>query len=96
MLITLTRESTCADCGATLPVGTRAKWYRNGTTYGLSCHAQVKAPQRDRGARTAFERGDRSPGAVASHHDRAGLYTVDGRRLGSVSCGHEDYPCCGC
>ncbi len=97
MIITLQREGTCADCGATLPAGTQARWYRNGLVYGLTCH-----PKRERGARarrrsddrTAFEKGDRSPGAIASHYDRSGVYAHDGTRLGS-SCGCIDYPCCG-
>jgi len=36
--ISLRRAAKCADCGADLPVGTRAKWYRNGAVYGLTCH----------------------------------------------------------
>jgi hypothetical protein len=98
MIITLKREGTCADCGATLAPGTRARWYRTGATYGLDCHEQKpRAGRRPRGRRkprTAYQQGDRSPGAIASHYDRHGLYAVDGTHLGS-SCGCEDYPCCG-
>lgn len=47
---------------------------------------------------TAFEQGDTSPGAEASHHDRTGFYSADGTCLGSQNpagrC--EDAPCCGC
>jgi hypothetical protein len=35
MTITLKRGGTCAECGATLPTGTRAKWYRDGSLYCL-------------------------------------------------------------
>lgn len=97
MIITLTRDGTCADCGAHLPAGTTAKWYRNGSVYGLTCHPKRARTARSRGRdRTAYEQGDRSPGAIASHYDRTGVYSVDGERLGSLACGHEDYPCCGC
>ena len=94
---TLKRPGTCADCSAPLPVGTRALWYRNGAVYGLTCHERAPSTRR-RGARsgrrTAYQRGDTSPGAVASHYDPTGIYSLDGRKLGS-SCGCEDYPCCG-
>lgn len=38
--ITLKFEGKCADknCGATLPAGSRAKWYGRGRVYGLDCH----------------------------------------------------------
>ena len=28
--------------------------------------------------------------------DPNGLYTPGGRCIARLSCGHEDYPCCGC
>ena len=37
---------------------------------------------------------DRSPGMLLSRMDPHGLYTQDGRKIGS-SCHCEDYPCCG-
>ena len=40
MIITLKRAGTCRECGAALPIGTRANWYRNGAVYGLDCHAR--------------------------------------------------------
>lgn len=36
--ITLKFAGRCADCGATLVVGTKAKWYGRGRVYGLTCH----------------------------------------------------------
>lgn len=90
MVITLRRAGKCAECGAALPAGVRARWYRNGAVYGLDCHEAAR-PRRER---SAYERGDRSPGAIASHYDRSGVYTVDGRKIGAC-CGCEDYPCCG-
>lgn len=96
MIVELQRDGTCAECGAALPAGTRARWYRNGAVYGIDCHP--KTGGRGRGARrrerTAYERGDRSAGARASHYDRMGVYAADGTKLGST-CGCEDYPCCG-
>jgi hypothetical protein len=92
MEITLTKDATCADCGAALPAGTRARWYRSGKAYGLDCHKSA-ARRRER---TAYERGDRSPGAIASHYDRRGAYTSDGTYLGHGGPRCEDAPCCGC
>ena len=43
---------------------------------------------------SAYERGDRSEGAIRSHYDRHGVYTADGQHIGST-CGCIDYPCCG-
>lgn len=37
-LIRLKFEGKCSDCGATLPVGEKAKWYGRGRVYGLNCH----------------------------------------------------------
>ncbi len=93
MIITLTKPATCADCGAELAVGTRARWYRNGRTYGLTCHARTVAPE---DGRTAYQRGDRSPGARASHYDRGGVYSADGTYMGRLGGRCEDAPCCGC
>lgn len=86
-VITLRFAATCRDCGAHLPAGTRARYYGRGKVYGLDCHDDT---------RTAYENGDRSPGAVASHYDRRGVYSVDGRLLGTVGPRCEDAPCCGC
>lgn len=95
--ITLKRDATCADCGATLLAGTLARWYRDGRVFGLTCHQpSVASPKRTRRTRTAYERGDCSPGAVASHYDRRGAYTADGTYLGHGGPRCEDAPCCGC
>lgn len=40
MVITLRRSGTCGECGAELPAGSKAKWYRNGKVYGLTCHTR--------------------------------------------------------
>jgi hypothetical protein len=92
MIITLRYDSTCRDCGAPLAAGTKARWYKGGKTYGLDCHT-MSAPGVG-SERTAYERGDRSRGALYSHYDRSGVYAVDGTKLGST-CGCIDYPCCG-
>jgi hypothetical protein len=96
MLITLQRNATCAQCGAAVPAGQKAKWYRNGTVYGIGCH---ESDRRRRGERIGdvMERGGREDeplGLTYSRYDKYGFYSHDGRRLGS-SCGCEDYPCCG-
>ncbi len=87
--IKLRFAAVCRDCGAELPAGAEARWYGRGKVYGIGCH---DAPAR-RDA-TAYERGDTSPGDIASHYDRIGVYAVDGTKLGSM-CRCEDYPCCG-
>ena len=40
--ITLKFAGKCADCGAVLPVGTRARWYGRGRVYGLDCHEDTR------------------------------------------------------
>ena len=37
-IITLRRADTCRDCGAELPVGSRARYYGPGKIYGTTCH----------------------------------------------------------
>jgi len=98
--ITLKYEAVCADCGAKLPVGATARWYGRGRIYGVGCHEKpedtAKAPRRARRDLTAYERGDRTPGAIASHYDRRGVYSVDGTFMGTWGRRCEDAPCCGC
>ncbi len=91
--IRLKYASRCADCGTHLPAGTRARWYRRGVVYGLTCHDKTTPGD---AARTAYESGDRTPGAIASHYDRRGVYSGDGRLLGTTGPRCEDAPCCGC
>ena len=86
-------NSRCADCGAELPDGTKAKYYfRSRKVYGINCHTKEQSTYRPR---TAYQAGNRSPGAIASHYDPRGAYSVDGQKIGS-SCNCEDRPCCGC
>lgn len=87
--ITLRYPARCRDCGMQLPRNTKARWVRRGVVYCLACGG-AGAP------RSAYEQGDRSPGAIASHYDPRGVYSVDGRRLGTVGPRCEDAPCCGC
>ena len=37
-VITLKYAGRCSDCGSSLPVGARARWYGRGRVYGLDCH----------------------------------------------------------
>ena len=39
--ITLKFPGKCADCGAALQVGERARWYGRGKVYGTTCHPQA-------------------------------------------------------
>jgi len=36
--INLKFAANCKDCGAYLPVGTKARWYRKSGTFGIGCH----------------------------------------------------------
>lgn len=94
-VITLKYAGTCVHCGWRLRRGTRAKWYGGGRVACVDCEKSDHEVNHGRyDGRTAYERGDRSPGAVASHFDRYGVYLQDGSRIG-CSCGCIDYPCCG-
>ncbi len=84
-VITLRYAAVCADCGAKLEKGDRARYYGRGRVYGVDCHES--AP---RGRYTEGE----PIGQTLSRYDRYGAYTADGTKLGSC-CGCEDYPCCG-
>jgi hypothetical protein len=87
MILTLKRAAVCAECGASLAVGSCANWYRNGAVYGLDCHA--RKPR-------ARARENEPLGQTLSRLDPKGFYAPDGRLLGRARCNHEDYPCCGC
>lgn len=45
--ITLRYDATCRDCGADLPAGTKAKYYKRGFIYGLTCHARPQKVRRN-------------------------------------------------
>ena len=94
MTITLKRPATCAECGAALPAGIKAAWYRNGDVYGYDCHART--PKAERPAAQPFrrQRWD-NEGHYRSSLDRGGLYTANGECIARMRCGCEDYPCCG-
>ncbi len=36
--ITLKHDALCSDCGAALPAGSKARWFRDGSVYGDACH----------------------------------------------------------
>ncbi len=44
-IITLKYPATCADCGASLPAGSRARWYGRGRVYGVDCHSGTATPK---------------------------------------------------
>lgn len=72
----------CRECGAKLQAGTIANYHGKGS--GISCVNCL--PQ--------TYSNDEPEGLTRSRYDRYGVYTGDGRRIGST-CGCEDYPCCG-
>ncbi len=87
MMAVLEHSAKCADCGASLEAGATVRGgYRNGAVYGLQCHSK--------GTRSSGRRNE-CIGQRLSRYDRRGLYTPDGRCIGRIACGCEDYPCCG-
>jgi hypothetical protein len=107
--ITLSIPATCTECGAALPAGSSARYYSANHIYGIGCHASKPSARRGQPtSRTAARSSRRRLGAFIaagrfgseplgqslSRLDPHGLYTADGTRIG-VSCGCEDYPCCG-
>lgn len=77
--ITLKYAGNCADCGAHLDVGTRAKWYGRGRVYGLDCHDRDSSMSRGAAMSTPFA----NPGGKSAL--RAGP-----RRYPCPTCGRED------
>lgn len=41
-LTNLYKGTTCADCGAEIPVGDPILWYGRGRVYGIGCHTKVE------------------------------------------------------
>ncbi len=76
---------TCRSCGAKIRRGQTISYTR--ATGAIGCATTSDAPSYG---------GRRPRGYYASIADPNGLYTPDGRCIGRLSCGHEDYPCCGC
>ena len=78
--ITLKYAGTCRECGAELPVGSRARWYGRGRVYGLTCHGRRE---------NKYQRLTReNPGLVIFSDGTEAYQNPRGR------C--EDAPCCGC
>jgi len=82
--ITVKYAAPCRTCGAQIQSGTKAN-YSNSKLYCTGCKAGPDRPSRPRPA-----------GYYASMRDPNGLYAYDGREIGRIRCGCEDYPCCGC
>ena len=93
-IIKLKYSAKCRECGADLPVGSRARYYGRGKIYGVDCHSSRSKFQTDSQVIDAYRDGRISEGAINSHFDTHGVYTHDGKKIGST-CGCEDYPCCG-
>ena len=90
-VLSLRYAATCADCGARLEAGARARYYGPRQVYGVDCHANGNPEPRRPGGPV-----DDTPGALASYHDPRGAYAADGTFLGTVGPRCEDAPCCGC
>ena len=44
MFLKLKRPALCHLCGARIPAGAVARWYRSGAVFGLACHDQTPQP----------------------------------------------------
>jgi len=104
--ITLQYAGRCADCGAALPVGARARWYGKGRCYCAGPHQGASAPRaatshvraRFGAFAEAYDDAEerREPfGLTMSRLDPGGAYNAAGECIGRIACGCEDYPCCG-
>ena len=93
-VIKLKYSAKCKECGADLPVGSRARYYGRGKIYGSDCHSRRSKFETDSQVIDAYREGRLSEGAINSHFDPTGVYAHDGTKIGST-CGCEDYPCCG-
>lgn len=90
--ITLRHPARCADCGAELNPGGKAKCYPGGKVYGIGCHAKPTNPN----GSSRLPRATRRPRYPMIDYD----FEVERERIGapaqfSRSCGCIDYPCCG-
>ena len=97
--ITLKYEAQCADCGAPLIPGDRARYYGKGQVYGVDCHTKSESMERNSERPKALSEQQLenwSPGRIASHYDPVGAYSPDGTYLGKSGPRCEDAPCCGC
>jgi hypothetical protein len=56
-VLRLKYPATCKDCGADLPVGSRARWYGRGRVYGTECHGDSRAAADRLSARATSYRG---------------------------------------
>jgi hypothetical protein len=98
--ITLKFPGKCADCGAALPVGTKARWYGRGKVYGTTCHEQrTRASRKPWDARAAeLQAAGADPEWAAERavdEARGGkLVWWGGQQVRGTHC--EDAPCCGC
>ncbi len=98
-IIALRYEAQCADCGAPLIAGDRARYYGKGRVYGVDCHSKSESMERAAERPQALSEEQHhnwSAGRIASHYDPVGAYAVDGTYLGKSGPRCEDAPCCGC
>ena len=85
--ITLKYAGKCADCGAELPVGSKAKWYGRGRVYGLECHSKPWGLKESKDGNLVDRNGH--IGWVSQGSGGKEYYRNYRGRC-------EDAPCCGC
>ena len=68
--LTLRHPTTCADCGAELAAGDRARYYGPYRVYGIGCHARTDPATRPRRSKVE-QRGQRIAAANQDAWDRA-------------------------
>jgi len=98
--ITLKWPATCADCGADLPVGTRARYYGRGRVYGIECHEQNprqngrRAKRNGNGAARANRKPTVDYAAILAEAKDAGMAALERKRdamIADVNAGRAGY-----
>jgi hypothetical protein len=97
-IITARYPATCADCGASLPKGSRIRYYGRGKVYGLECHDRDGSSSSDDDGAEYSERLSRERGRRVDSDGTPLAMTRYGWRRGYEATGIRcmDAPCCGC
>jgi hypothetical protein len=93
MLLTTKYPGTCGSCGASISAGSLANYQK---LLGIYCPTCPTPKRKGKATGQRLYSPYRPAGYYASKADPRGLYTPEGRCVGRMACGHEDYPCCGC
>lgn len=73
--ITLKYDARCKQCGAHLPSGTEARYYKRGFIYGLSCHEDTRNTRRRWNQQEPLRLNQQMP--IVLHEGPDGVWTTD-------------------